>query len=38
MGVGHRLTTSICKKVIVVKSKDEKTGSSLTEFSKEGYA
>jgi hypothetical protein len=31
-----RLTTLLCKK-IVSKSKDMKTGSNLTEFSKEGY-
>jgi hypothetical protein len=36
-GLDARLTTLLCKKVAVTKSKEVKTGCNLTESSKEGY-
>jgi hypothetical protein len=36
-GLETRLTTLLCKRITVVKSRDVKTGSNLAELSKEGY-
>jgi hypothetical protein len=36
-GLDARLTALFCKQIIVTKSKDVKTGCSMSESSKEGY-
>jgi hypothetical protein len=35
--LGARLTTLLCKQIIVTKSKEVKTGANVAEFSKEGH-